>query len=83
MYVIFVLEIIERLYWSVCVRILYEFDLLLRRVWIVLRCVFHDSGNMYTYRLHVLQIHYGVRVFHLQHRHVFRRFHMKCMLAIL
>jgi len=38
---------------------------------IVLRCVVCQCGNIYTYRLHVWQMHYGVRVLHLQHRHVF------------
>ncbi len=35
---------------------------------------------MYT-SVACLQMHYGVRVLHLQHRHVLRRFHMKCLLA--
>jgi hypothetical protein len=46
-------------------------------------CVLCQCGNIYTYRLHFWQMQYGVRVLHLQHRHVLRRFHMRCMLAIL
>ena len=46
-------------------------------------CVFYECWNIYTYGLHVWQMHYGVRVLDLQHRHVFRRFHMRCMLATL
>jgi hypothetical protein len=38
---------------------------------------------VYVYiSLACLKMHYGVRVLHLQHRHVFRRFHVKCMLVI-
>ncbi len=47
---------------------MYAFDLFLRRVCIVLWCVFYVCGNIYRCRLHVWQMHYGVRVLHLQHR---------------
>ena len=43
----------------------------------------HLHFMSYTYRLHAWQMHYGVRLLHLQHRHVFRRFHINCMLGIL
>jgi hypothetical protein len=46
-------------------------------------CVFYVSVGIYTHRLHVCQIHDGVQVLHLQHRHVFRRLNMKYMLVIL
>ena len=46
-------------------------------------CVLFECGNIYTYRLHVWQMHYGVRVLHLQHRHVFRPFDIRFMPATL
>jgi hypothetical protein len=60
---------------------MYVFDLFLRRVWIVLRGVFDVSVGLYIQI--TWQMHYGVRVLDLQHRHVFSRFHMKCMPATL
>jgi hypothetical protein len=44
-------------------------------------CVLCYCRDICTYHLHVWQMPYGVRVLHLQHRHVFRLFHMKCMPA--
>ena len=46
-------------------------------------CVLCSCGDIYTHCLDVWQMPYGVRVLHLQHRHGFRRFDMKCMAAIL
>jgi hypothetical protein len=61
------------------------------RLWIMcgfaLRCVFSDSVGIYIHIIGMFGkclIGMGYdSVLHLQHRHVFRRFHMKCMLAIL
>jgi hypothetical protein len=62
---------------------MYAFELFLRRVWIVLRCVFYVSVGIY---IHIACMFgkcimglSGVRVLQLQHRHVFRLFHLKCM----
>jgi hypothetical protein len=52
MYIIFVFDLMIHLYWGVCLR-MYAFDLFLRRVCIVLRCVLCQCGNIYTYRLHM------------------------------
>jgi hypothetical protein len=46
-------------------------------------CVLCQCETICTYRWHVWQMPYGVSILHLQHRHVFRLFHMKCMLALL
>jgi hypothetical protein len=63
---------------NVCVQIV--FTSCVDRIAVSVLCQF---GNIYTYRLHVWQMHYGVRVLHLQHRHVLRLVHMKCMPATL
>jgi len=76
-----VFDLIIHLYWGVCLR-MYAFKLFSRRVWIAVR-VLRQFGNIYTYRLHVWQMHYGVRVLHLQDRHVLILFHLKCMPATL
>ncbi len=43
-----------------------------------MRCVFYVSVGIYNISFACLEMHYGVRVLYSQHRHVFRRFHMKC-----
>jgi hypothetical protein len=54
-------------------------------VWIELRCVFYVNvpGEYVYISFAFLQMHDGVRVLHLQHRHVIGRFHMTCMSATL